>query len=156
MTMSVPIALFLGILIGWILEFALDKLFWQRSNKTAKRATELNQKAIKLEKERADLWMRLTESEQNKGIIQEQLSISKAKLEEAQAQQNSMEAQLADLQAKVDSTSGKLVMDETTTKVIRAAKKRILSLEAQVKELKQVKSAVISQPKSATKQVHTN
>lgn len=143
MTMSVPIALFLGILIGWIIEFALDKLFWQRSNKTAKQAADLNQKAITLEKERADLWMRLTESEQNKGIVTEQLDISKTKLAEADVQAEEMKSKIADLEAQVKSFSGKTTMDETTTKVIRAAKKRILSLEAQVKQLKQAQTAVI-------------
>ena len=144
MTLNVPIALILGILIGWIIEFALDKLFWQRSNQTAKHATELEQKATRLEKERSDLWVRLTESEQNRSVAKEQLEISKQNLADAKAEIEVLSERIAELETKVESTKGKTISNETTTKVIRAAKKRILTLEAELKKLKGQQSAPVA------------
>ena len=105
----------------------------------------------RLEKERSDLWVRLNESEQNRDVASEQLEISKKNLDKAKAEIDALHAQREEQQQKVTELTEQVaaakesaIPNETTTRVIRAAKKRILALEAELKRLKSQQGLPIS------------
>ncbi len=86
--------LFIGILLGWILEWMIDRLFW--------RATEEEIQAAE-------------ECQTEKAAVQAELDAANGEVAQLQAQVDELTAQAEDAEAKIDELE--LALEEATTKL---------------------------------------